>query len=112
MTTIEIDILAQKLVTELANNDRALSRLSDFLAKAILVSDKNKLPDFISKNVAYKNFGRKSVDEWILLNLIEQKGLRNRIMLNTYRLRELEQICKTPDIYEKEKLKYIKQLIA
>lgn len=112
MTNTDIDILAQNIVQVLCEDNRALQRISRCIADAITESNNTKLPDKISKNMAYKHFGRKYVDEWVRFGLITVEERGNRLLLETKRLRELDRIYQIPNLYEKEKNKYAERLIA
>lgn len=112
MTTTEIEILANKIVEALSTNQRALKRITDLLAESITEKAKEDLPEKLSKNIAYKHFGRKYVDEWVSFGLIEVEERGNRLLLLTKRLKELDRLYQFPNLYEREKEKYLQNLIV
>lgn len=112
MTNTDLQILASKIVEELTLNQRALKRVTDLLADSITEKAKKELPEKISKNIAYKHFGRKYVDEWVSFGLIEVEERGNRLLLLTKRLKELDRLYQFPNLYEREKEKYLQNLIV
>ena len=94
MSAYEYKIAASEIWQNMKSDDAFIEKVAGLIATKM--QDMQKIGKYISKNTAYKRYGRKKIDEWLALELV---GYRNNGKSHLFEFKALEELS---NLSEKE----------